>query len=432
MGILFFTFRLCEFIFFGGLHSAAFSLRVLVRLLSRRGPTTARLLGETICDLFESLGATFVKVGQVMSSRPDIFSEAVTGPLKRLQDQVAPFDTRKIPALLFEALGRPMNVLFAEFDLKPLSAASVAHVHRARLKDGREVAVKIRRPGQLRRVRYDLLVLKLFARLLDLLPGMYLISLPQMVDEFTRNICRQLDFRIEADNNRRFRKNFAGKTAVKFPALVEEYCTESTLVMEYLGGLQKIGHVTLPQEERQKAARTALSALYQMCFSDGFIHADMHPGNVFVRGGGEFVILDLGLTTELGPDDFKSFLEFFFAMITNNGKSCAKIIFETSPFRRKGAVYGQFEAEMTKLIAKYFSTTSGEFEVSGYTTELFALQRRHGIQNRAGFATTIIALIVFEGITKALDPELDFQGEGRKYFAEALGRRSQVQVAARK
>ncbi len=431
MGIVFFIWRVSEFAFFGFVYGTKFAFRALGRIVFRQGPPLPRLAGEFVTELFESLGATFVKVGQVMSSRPDIFSEEVTRPLKRLQDQEAPFDTKLIPGLVREAYGKPLEEVFVEFDFRPISAASVAHVHRARLRDGRDVAVKIRRPGQLRRVKYDLLVLKLFARVLDLLPGMYLISLPQMVDDFTSNIYRQLDFSLEAANNRRFRKNFEKLPGVKFPVLVDELCTDTILVMEFLAGLQKIGHITLSKEERQRGARAALQALYRMCFTDGFVHADMHPGNVFFREGGEFVVLDLGLITELGQEDFRNLTEFFFAMVTNDGRTCAKVVYESSPFRAKHFDAPRFEEEMAGLISKYSTARSGDFEVSGFTTELFDTQRKHGVQNRASFATTIIALIVFEGITKALDPELDFQAEGRKYFAEALGRRAQVQAAAR-
>lgn len=425
IGVLFFIWRVFEFAFFSFVHGSVLVARVLRRLLLRGGPTLLESVGLYLTGLFESLGATFVKIGQVASSRPDLFPGAITNPLKRLQDQVAPFNTARIPAIVEGSFGRRMDEVFASFEMKPVSAASVAHVHRAVLKDGRTVAVKVRRPGLLRRVKYDLLVLKFFTKILNaVVPDMHLVSLPEMVDEFGQNIYRQLDFKLEAENNRTFRKNFAGQEHIKFPDLVDELCTDEILVMEFIEGLERLDELDLTKEERQIAARAALKALYQMIFADAFIHGDMHPGNIFFRKNGDFVLLDLGLVARLTPIDQKNFLDFFFGMVTNNGKMCADVIFDTAPFRRKSADRGSFTKEVVALIAEHANMAAADFEVSGFSAKLFDCQRRHGIANAPAFSTSIVAIIVFEGITKFLDPDLDFQAEGRKYFAEALGRKA--------
>ncbi|MCB1233157.1 MAG: AarF/ABC1/UbiB kinase family protein, partial [Verrucomicrobiae bacterium] len=294
MGILFFLWRLFEFVFFGVVHGFRFLARALRRLIFRSGPGIAECMGLFITELFESLGATFVKVGQVMSTRPDVLPEEITGPLTRLQDKVAPFDVARIPGIIRQETGKDLDELFSEFDRHPVSAASVAHVHKGTLKDGRIVAVKIRRPGLLRKVKYDLLVLKIFSKFLNLfIPGMHLVALPEMIDEFGAQIYKQLDFQKEAENNRRFRENFIGNDEVRIPYLVDELCTDGLLVMEFIEGLLQVGNHEMSTQEMQRAALTAAHSFFQMIYGDGFIHADMHPGNVFFLKDGTFVLLDL-------------------------------------------------------------------------------------------------------------------------------------------
>ena len=424
MGVLFFLWRLFEFAFFGLVHGARFAARSLRRMLFRVGASVAECMGLFITELFESLGATFVKVGQVMSTRPDVLPEEITRPLTRLQDKVAPFDVSLIPQIIKEETGKSLDQLFSEFDQHPVSAASVAHVHKGTLKDGRVVAVKIRRPGLLRKVKYDLLVLKVFAKFLNLfIPGMHLVALPEMIDEFGSQIYKQLDFQKEAENNRRFRENFAGDEGVIVPYLVDELCTDRLLVMEFVEGLLQVGNHVMSTEEKKRAAITAAHTFFQMIYGDGFIHADMHPGNVFFLKDGTFVLLDLGLVAELSDSDFRDNTDFFFGLVTGNGKDCARVIMEGSTWKARGFQPEAFEKEVVDLVARNAAVAAGDFEVSEFSGAIFDIQRRHGLRSNPNFATTIVAMIVFEGIAKLLDPDLDFQQEGRKFFAQAVSKR---------
>lgn len=424
MGVLFFLWRLFEFAFFGFVHGVRFSLRALRRAVFRRGPGVAECMGLFITELFESLGATFVKVGQVMSTRPDVLPEEITRPLTRLQDSVAPFDVNLIPGIIEQQTGMGVDDLFSEFDTHPISAASVAHVHKATLHDGRVVAVKIRRPGLLRKVRYDLLVLKIFADFLNLfIPGLHLVSLPEMIDEFGAQIYKQLDFRKEAANNRRFAENFSADEGVRVPALIDELCTDALLVMEFIEGLLQVGNHEMSTEQRRRAAVVAAHTFFQMIYGDGFIHADMHPGNVFFLKDGTFVLLDLGLVAELAESDFRDNSDFFYGLITGNGKECARVIMEGSTWKAKSFRPEDFEREVVDLVARSASVAAGDFEVSEFSGAIFDIQRRHGLRSNPNFATTIVSMIVFEGIAKMLDPDMDFQLEGRNYFAKRGARR---------
>ena len=412
-------------------YAARFGWRSLKHLVFRPGTPRKTILGEELTGLFEALGPTFIKIGQILSSRPDLLPAEIVIPLTRLQEQVAPFDTRLIPGLIEEAFARPMDEVFAAFDFEPVSSASVAHVHRARLKDGREVAVKIRRPHIVRIVESDLRLLRLMARTLVLLPLMRTVPLIELIEDVEAPIRQQLDFKLEAENNRRFRNCFAGIEHIKFPDLVDDLCCESVLTMEFLHDLERVTSRKFTPTELRIAALAGLRALYKMIFFDGLIHADMHPGNVFVREWGEFVILDTGLVAKLSRADRQDFVNFFFGLVNNQGRECARIVYDNALFRSKRCDRAAFEAAMVELIAEYSSKKSYEFEVAHFTYQLIKTQRHFGIRGSTKFMMTILSMVVFDGICKQLYPECDFQAEARGFLILAKYRREPVEVKGR-
>jgi ubiquinone biosynthesis protein len=212
-------------------YGAGFCVRAAFLCLRRGKDQYAQLLGESLARLCEALGPAFIKAGQILSSRPDLLPAGVGAPLRRLQNQIAPFDGALVPKIIETACKRPLHQIFDSFDLEPIAAASIAQVHRARLKDGREVAVKVRRPGVPRVVNDDIRILRFIAKTLSRLPGMKAVPLPQLVDEFVGPIKQQLDFRLEAANNRRFREEFARTEHMRLPALIDDLCTENVLTM---------------------------------------------------------------------------------------------------------------------------------------------------------------------------------------------------------
>lgn len=405
-------------------HVLLLGWRICVRQSSRRTSLRA-LCGEVLASLCESLGPTFIKIGQILSCRPDLLSSAFTMPLAKLQDRLAPFDVRHLPRLLRAEFGRPMEEVFSSFDFTPVSAASIAHVHRARLKDGRAVAVKIRRPGLVPLVLADLALLRLLAAFFSSLPWLRTMPFREIVEELGQPLLQQLDFRREAENTRRFAANFAFHEHIKFPCLIDELCTESVLVMDFLTDLQKVSAGKLKAEERRIAALAGLRALYKMIFIDGLVHADMHPGNVFLRAWGEFVILDTGLVARLSHAEQKDFVDFFFGLVNNQGLECARIVYENALHRREDCVREAFEAEMTDLIARHSALKSSEFEITSFVCQLIDTQRRHGIRGSTKFMMTILSMVVFDGICKQLYPQCDFQAEARGFLITARYRRQQ-------
>ena len=402
---------------------ADFSVRVTYLCLRRRRNQYAKLLGESLAKFCEALGPAFIKAGQILSARPDLLPAGVGAPLRRLQNQIAPFDGARAPKIIEDAFERPLHELFDSFEVEPIAAASIAQVHRARLKDGREVAVKIRRPGVSRVINNDVRIFRFLAKALSRLPGMRAVPLPELVDEFVGPIKQQLDFHLEAANNRRFREEFARTEHIRLPALVEGLCTENVLTMEYLDQLQRTDFNSLSASERKTAALAGLRALYKMIFIDGIVHADMHPGNVYVREWGEFVILDTGLVAILDDDNQRDFVDFFFGLINNEGLECARIIYDNAAYRAKNFDRKAFDAAMVQLIARHSALKCHEFEVAQFVYEIMETQRRFKIRGSTKFMMTILSMVVYDGICKQLYPLCDFQSEARGFLITARYRR---------
>jgi ubiquinone biosynthesis protein len=375
--------------------------------------------GESVLELFRSLGATFIKVGQIMSTRPDLLPEHITRALERLQDDVGPFSLDAVMRTVQEDLGGPVGQVFAEFAPVPLASASVSQVHKARLPDGRVVAVKVRRPNVVELCAFDLAVMRVAARLLAKIPRLAPLAPAAAVEEFGRAVAAQLDFRIEAANNRRFRQNFRGHPDIVFPEVIEELSTARILCMSYIEGT-KILAVGRTRSDPKRIARLGLQALMKMIFSDGFVHADLHPGNIFITTDDRLAMLDLGLVGELDPPHRKAFARFFAAWAQRDGDTMARLMFSMSAAGDDGArdteAYQRYRAAIIEFVGRYWGQRLGEVQVGKVLLDLLGILRRHRIRMSPTFTIVNIAIAVTEGIGKQLDPELDLMAEALPYF----------------
>jgi ubiquinone biosynthesis protein len=380
-----------------------------------------RWLGRVTVDLFRQLGATFIKVGQIMSTRPDLIPEHVTGALAELQDSVGPFSFDEVVRTVEADLGRPLSTAFAEFAPVPLASASVSQVHKARLPDGRVVAVKVRRPNVVQLCTFDLAVMRLWARIINLVPSASTLAPVDSVEEFGRAIFAQLDFRIEARNNRRFRENFRAQPAVIFPEVIEALSTERILTMTFVAGT-KILSVTNTRSDPKKVARLGLQTLLKMIFEDGFVHADLHPGNIFITPDDKLALLDLGLVGELDEPHRKAFARFFAAWAQRDGDAMARIMYEMSSNAgpRAGTAddeaFQRYRAAIIEFVGRYWGQRLGEVQVGKVLLDMFDILRRHRVRVNPSFTIVNIAIAVTEGIGKQLDPDLDLMSEALPYF----------------
>ncbi|MEZ4220220.1 MAG: AarF/UbiB family protein [Polyangiaceae bacterium] len=377
-----------------------------------------QLLGRYLARLLSHLGATFIKFGQILSTRPDLLPPGVIQELSRLQDDVPPLRFERVRAVLASELDDEWPSRLSEFEETPVAAASVAQVHRARLSDGRSVAVKVQRPEARSQIERDLLILGFWARLLDRIPSIRMLSLPGSVERFGHALTGQLDFTQEARNNRRFATAFADVPNVDVPGLVEELCTPRVLVMDFVEGVK----ATQPEKvggDRAKLARTGGEAVLKMIFNDGFVHADLHPGNIILTGDDRVVLIDLGMVSEIPQELLRPWVETFIALSQRDGETAARLFFTYAP-TVGNTDYAAFCADVKRHLDSLYGKRLGEVEISAAVSGMMNVLRKHHVQIDPAFTVVNIALLVAEGLGKQLDPEIDLVPLAQPYLAMAM------------
>jgi ubiquinone biosynthesis protein len=405
-----------------GKHWIRFWVGWLALLVRASGKARRRdWFGQVVLDLFRELGATFIKLGQIMSTRPDLIPDSVSRALQHLQDDVGPFPLADVLRTIEGDLGRPVAVLFPEFAPVPLASASVSQVHKARLPDGRLVAVKVQRPNVVELCTFDLAVMRWVARLLNAVPSIGTLAPVASVEEFGRAIFAQLDFRIEARNNRRFRYNFRAEPAVVFPEVIEALSSERILTMTFIEGT-KILSTAKTRSDPKRVARLGLQVLLKMIFEDGFVHADLHPGNIFITPDDKIALLDLGLVGELDEPHRRGFGQFFAAWAQRDGDTMAHLMYEMSahtggaaaPF--DPAAFERYRAAIIEFVERTWGQRMGEVQMGKVLLDMLGILRRHRVRVNPTFTIVNIAIAVTEGIGKQLDPDLDLMSEALPYF----------------
>ena len=400
-------------------HAFRWGVGWVALLVRFAGPARRKAwFGQVALDLFRELGATFVKVGQIMSTRPDLVPEHIFQALQHLQDDVGPFPFDDATRTIEQDFGRPLGELFLELAPVPIASASVAQVHKARLADGRVVAVKIRRPDVVALCSFDLAVMRGAARVIQAIPAMRHLSPVAVIDEFGRAVFAQLDFTIEARNNRRFRENFAGNDRVMFPTLVPSLCSGRVLTMSFIEGA-KILDTRGSRFDPKRIARLGLNVLLKMIFTDGFVHADLHPGNIFITPDEKIALVDLGLVGELDDDHRRNFGRFFAAWAQRDGDTMARLMYEMSASAggaRDPVAYERYRAAVIAFVGRYWGQRLGQVQMGKVLLDLLVLLRRYRIRVNPTFTIVNIAIAVTEGIGKQLDPELDLMEEAVPYF----------------
>ena len=381
-----------------------------------------RLRGEVLAETLERLGATFVKFGQILGSRPDLFPPGIIDALARLQDAVPPAPFEIVEQVISLELSSAERERIAHIEREPLAAASVAQVHAGRLTSGEDVEIKVQRPEARGQIERDLAILSIGARMLDRIPSVHLLALPGAVERFGEALANQLDFRLEATNNRRLAANFAGHKGVRVPDLYDELCTERVLVMELI-----VGHKATDTDKvrdrkiRRRLALRGADAILKMVFTDGFVHADMHPGNILLQDDGTLVFIDLGMVAEIPEDMMAPWIETFQALGGNDGKAAARLFYAYSPFVATKD-YAAYERDTVAFFGELEGKRLFEVEVGEVVGGMMNILRRHKIQVDPVFTVVNIGVLVAEGLGKQLDPDIDLVQLALPYLAEAAKR----------
>jgi len=342
--------------------------------LDTLGPSSAR--GQHLREVFDELGPTFVKFGQLLSTRPDIVPPDIIAELRALQDDVRPFPFEQAERVIEEDLGNSIERLFLDFDPIPVAAASIGQVHRAALPNGRRVAVKVQRPGAARQIEADLALLYQAARLVkERVHAFDFVDARGLVDEFARSIRQELDYRLEARNAQAFHRNFAGDPHVHVPRVYWTYTRARVLTLEWLDGTQLADVDTLPLslEERRELAYLVAETWMTMIFRHGFFHGDPHPANVLVLPeAGTIGLVDFGAAGKLSDDDMTKLTRLFIDAASENVDMLPKRLADLGvryPREREG----EFLAELREIYYRYYGASLAEIDPLQVIREGFQL-----------------------------------------------------------
>ena len=367
---------------------------------------------EFVQSLLE-LGPLFVKLGQILSTRPDVLPEAYIAELARLQERVPPFPFAQVRMVIKEQFDKEVEQLFRSFEEDPVAAASVAQVHLAVLDDGTQVAVKVQRPFAKERITADLellsIVIEFFRRLLpakarglNLVPGF---------NEFKRYTLQELDFSVEAKTLERFKHNFAGWPDIIIPNVYWDFVTAKVLTMERVSGssLKEIAP-TLSVQERKRLSHRLLEMEMKMFISDGFFHADLHPGNIFFAKNGNIVLLDFGMYGELSDEHRDHFILYWYAGLQRQTKRAFHhLIAQTSRLRQadEEAYYAKFK----ELAESFYNSTIAERSLTQTYLAIIASGAKFGFVFPSDLLLQAKALTTAEALVFTLTPDLKFETE---------------------
>jgi len=387
-------------------------VRLLVRLATL-GRKLDRPRGERLRQGLERLGPIFVKFGQVLSTRRDLIPLDVADELAALQDKVPPFPAAQSRALIEQAFGRSIDAVFARFEAEPVASASIAQVHFAELKDGREVAVKVLRPGMRDVIEQDLALLHTIAAWVERLSADGRRLKPrEVVAEFDGYLHDELDLVREAANGTQLRRNMDGLGLVLIPEMVWELCTEGVIVMQRMRGVP-IGQTERLREagvDFKKLSRDGVTIFFTQVFRDGFFHADMHPGNIMVSlepaTFGRYIALDFGIIGTLTETD-KEYLAYnFIAFFRRDYKRVAELHIESGwvpPDTRVGDLEGAIRA----VCEPQFDRPLKDISLGQVLLRLFQTSRRFNVEIQPQLVLLQKTLLNIEGLGRQLDPDLD-------------------------
>ena len=369
--------------------------------------------GERLRQSFESLGPIFVKFGQLLSTRRDLLPEDIADALAKLQDRVAPFDSALAMAEIERGLGQSIEDVYQSFDQTPIASASISQVHFAKMHDGREVAVKVLRPGMLGFIDADLALMRQFASvLLKLSADARRLRLLDVIDEFDMILHDELDLLREAANANQLRRNFADSPLLLMPEMIWSATANNVLTMQRMQGIpiSRIDTLLEAGIDLKRLSRDGVEIFFTQVFRDGFFHADMHPGNIFVAADGpnkgRYIALDFGIVGSLSEEDKNYLAQNFLAFFRRDYRRVAQLHLQAGWVPEKVRVE-VLEAAVRSCCEPVFDKPLKEISLGQVLMRLFQVSRRFGVQVQPQLVLLQKTLLNVEGLGRQLDPDLD-------------------------
>ncbi|MFO0576160.1 MAG: AarF/UbiB family protein [Polyangia bacterium] len=390
----------------------------------------------------QDLGPSFIKLGQIASTRADLLPPELLVELKKLQDDVPPVPAEAIRQEIETSLGAKLDEIYSRFDDRPLATASIGQVHRARLRaeydepgpgrDGaplapeeREVVVKVQRPGVKDTIERDVELLYILAGVLERSMAEARIYDPVgLVRQFDRSVSAELDFTSEAQNVERFRRNFEGYPGIAFPRVYGRASSRRVLTLEFFDG-KKIQAAVAAGASGPQLAKQAVGIVIKMIFEDGFFHADPHPGNIIILGPSDQPIIgmiDLGMVGRLSPEMRDKTIRLMVAAVRNDPIALADALYAIGRPTKKIDM-AAFRAHVALVSERYLGRPLKEIDMAALVRDIISAAVEYGIEVPTDFMMVGKALMTIDGIGKEIDPNLDIMSEVKPYFIELLQKR---------
>ncbi|RME30276.1 MAG: AarF/ABC1/UbiB kinase family protein [Deltaproteobacteria bacterium] len=374
---------------------------------------------ERLARMLAELGPTFVKMGQLLSTRPDLIPPEYIAELRKLQDRAPPFDFGQVRKTVEGELGKPIEQLFAEFEPEPMASASIAQVHRAVTRSGERVVVKVKRPAIAQTIRSTIDVLYTLAHLLEaVVEETELFEPVEIVREFDRAIALELDFEQERRNLETFASNFADRTTMVCPKPIEGLCSASVITMTMLEG-KRVDEIQPDSAEGKLVALNLIEGFYQQAFEDGFFHADPHPGNMLVLDDGRVALLDFGQMGRLTAAQRSTLVLLGLGIILKDADTVARLVYRIGS-KKERVDLAEFRREVQEALEQALERRLEEIDSQVVLNRLVQLALRHRVRIPPEFTLAVKALVTVESTVRKIAPGLEPGAVAAPYIKRML------------